>query len=193
MANGAITGWLRAARGLSTRVTAGLRASLDYSARLRALEAGFRGYAWAPAAAVLAYAILHAPAFAGRTGFAREEFPVAMAGRVDKLPGDSRLLAPDKYGGYLIYRFSGARKVFFDGRSDFYGAEGDDLVEGLEDVSRFPYLVAELLQRGWSDEDVAKLTRGNLVRVLSEAEQAAIRLQQERPPSLLTFEAQPAD
>lgn len=77
--------------------------------------------------------------------------------------------------------------------SDFYGAEGDDLVEGLEDVSRFPYLVAELLQRGWSDEDVAKLTRGNLVRVLSEAEQAAIRLQQERPPSLLTFEAQPAD
>ena len=26
----------------------------------------------------------------------------------------------DKFGGYLIYRFEGRRKVFFDGRSDFY-------------------------------------------------------------------------
>jgi membrane dipeptidase len=71
--------------------------------------------------------------------------------------------------------------------SDFYGAEGDDLVEGLEDVSRFPNLVAELLRRGWSDEDIAKLTRGNLLRAYAEVEQAAIRLQQERPPSLMRF------
>jgi membrane dipeptidase len=77
--------------------------------------------------------------------------------------------------------------------SDFYGAEGDDLVEGLEDVSRFPYLVAELLQRGWSDEDIAKLTRTNLLRVFAEAEQAAIRLQQERPPSLMRFDEQEED
>jgi hypothetical protein len=42
---------------------------------------------------------------------------------VEKLPGGTRLLAPDKFGGYLIYRFEGRRKVFFDGRSDFYGAE----------------------------------------------------------------------
>ncbi|HEX9853090.1 MAG TPA: dipeptidase [Woeseiaceae bacterium] len=73
--------------------------------------------------------------------------------------------------------------------SDFYGATGDELVEGLEDVSRFPYLVAELLQRGWSDEDIAKLTRNNLLRAFGAVEQAAIRLQKERPPSLLTFDA----
>ncbi|MBI3698322.1 MAG: hypothetical protein HY238_26230, partial [Acidobacteria bacterium] len=36
--------------------------------------------------------------------------------------GEARLLAPDKFGGYLIYRFDGRVKVFFDGRSDFYGA-----------------------------------------------------------------------
>ncbi len=77
--------------------------------------------------------------------------------------------------------------------SDFYGAEGDDLVEGLEDVSRFPYLVAELLQRGWSDEDIAKLTRTNLLRVFAEVEQAAIRLQQDRPPSRMRFEEQEDD
>ncbi len=74
--------------------------------------------------------------------------------------------------------------------SDFYGAEGDDLVEGLEDVSRFPHLVAELLQRGWSDEDIAKLTRGNLLRSYAEVEQAAVRLQHERPPSLVRFSEQ---
>lgn len=77
--------------------------------------------------------------------------------------------------------------------SDFYGAEGDELIEGLEDVSRFPNLVAELLQRGWSDEDIAKLTRTNLLRVFAEVEQAAIRLQQERPPSLMRFGEQEED
>lgn len=40
-----------------------------------------------------------------------------------RVPAGARLFAPDKYGGYLIYRYQGARKVFFDGRSDLYGAE----------------------------------------------------------------------
>jgi hypothetical protein len=63
------------------------------------------------------------PAVAARVGFPAEEFPVAAAAAVDWLEEDARLLAPDKYGGYLIYRFEGRRKVFFDGRSDFYGVE----------------------------------------------------------------------
>jgi len=41
-------------------------------------------------------------------------------GAVEQLPPDARILAPDKFGGYLIYRFAKKRKVFFDGRSDFY-------------------------------------------------------------------------
>jgi len=72
--------------------------------------------------------------------------------------------------------------------SDFYGAQGDELIEGIEDVSRFPYLIAELVRRGWSDEDLAKLSRGNLLRALSEAEKVAARLQKERPPSQKTIE-----
>jgi hypothetical protein len=48
---------------------------------------------------------------------------VGAAGSVASLPADARLFAPDKFGGYLIYRFNGTRKVFFDGRSDFYGAD----------------------------------------------------------------------
>jgi len=71
---------------------------------------------------------------------------------------------------------------------DFYGQSGDDLVQGLEDVSRYPYLVAELLRRGWSKENIAKLTRDNLLRVFGQVEKVALRLQAERPPSLMNFE-----
>ena len=35
---------------------------------------------------------------------------------------DARILSTDSFGGYLIYRFRGERKVFFDGRSDYYGS-----------------------------------------------------------------------
>ena len=72
--------------------------------------------------------------------------------------------------------------------SDFYGATGDELIEGIEDVARFPDLIAELVRRGWSDEDLAKLSRGNLLRALSKAEAVATRLQKERPPSQKTIE-----
>jgi membrane dipeptidase len=72
--------------------------------------------------------------------------------------------------------------------SDFYGAEGDDLIEGIDDVSGFPNLIAELVRRGWSDENLSKLSRGNLLRAFADAEEVAARLQQARPPSLKTIE-----
>ena len=42
---------------------------------------------------------------------------------IPHIPAGARLFAPDKFGGYLIYRSNGALKVFFDGRSDLYGAD----------------------------------------------------------------------
>ncbi len=72
--------------------------------------------------------------------------------------------------------------------SDFYGATGDDLIAGLEDVSRFPALFAELARRGWTDTDLAKLSRGNLLRAFAEVERVAARQRGERPPSLATIE-----
>ena len=72
--------------------------------------------------------------------------------------------------------------------SDFYGATGDDLVQGIEDVSRFPDLIAELVRRGWSDGNLAKLSRDNLLRAFAAAEKVASRLQSERPPSTKTIE-----
>ncbi|QMU67834.1 dipeptidase [Streptacidiphilus sp. P02-A3a] len=53
--------------------------------------------------------------------------------------------------------------------------------QGLEDVSGYPNLIAELLTRGWSRADLAKLTWSNAVRVLRAAEDAARELRDERP------------
>lgn len=46
---------------------------------------------------------------------------------------------------------------------------------GLEDVSKYPLLLAEVLKDSrWSEEDVAKLAGGNLLRVLRRAEQVSV-------------------
>ncbi|MEN8143914.1 MAG: dipeptidase [Gemmatimonadota bacterium] len=60
---------------------------------------------------------------------------------------------------------------------------------GLEDVSTYPALFAELATRGFSDEDLAKVAGENLLRVLRGAEVTADQLQSERAPSTATIEA----
>ena len=70
--------------------------------------------------------------------------------------------------------------------SDFDGI--DHVVVGLEDVSKFPELFAELIRRGWSDADLKKLAGQNLLRVLRQAESTAARLQRTREPSTRTIE-----
>ncbi|MEV6398749.1 dipeptidase [Streptomyces sp. NPDC051907] len=59
---------------------------------------------------------------------------------------------------------------------------------GLDDVAGYPNLVAELLRRGWSDSDLAKLTWQNAVRALRDAEDVARDLQSTRGPSNATRE-----
>ena len=49
----------------------------------------------------------------------------------------------------------------------------DSMPEGLEDVSCYPALFAELLRRGWSQDDCARLSGGNVLRVLRAAEAAS--------------------
>ena len=64
--------------------------------------------------------------------------------------------------------------------SDFDGISEN--VVGLEDVSTFPTLFAELARRGWSDADLAKLASGNVLRVLKQAEAVSARLKKEKKP-----------
>jgi len=66
---------------------------------------------------------------------------------------------------------------------------GLTMPEGLEDVSRYPYLIAELARRGWKDADLEKLAGRNFIRAFARAEAVAARLQKERPPSTATLEA----
>ncbi|MEO8192740.1 MAG: dipeptidase [Gemmatimonadales bacterium] len=60
-------------------------------------------------------------------------------------------------------------------------------IKGLEDVSTYPALFAELAHRGWSDEDMRKLAGENVLRVLEKVEDVAGRLQKSRTPSTKTI------
>ncbi|AOO83102.1 dipeptidase [Bosea vaviloviae] len=54
--------------------------------------------------------------------------------------------------------------------SDFFGWVNPD---GLEDTSVFPSLIAELIRRGWSEDNLEKLAGGNTLRVMRAVEKAA--------------------
>jgi len=45
---------------------------------------------------------------------------------------------------------------------------------GLEDVSTYPDLFAELVRRGWQEEDLQKVAGRNLVRVFRQAERVSL-------------------
>ncbi len=65
--------------------------------------------------------------------------------------------------------------------SDFDGITSTPV--GLEDVSCYPALTAELMRRGYSDTDLGKILGGNLLRAMKQAEAVSARMQKERGPS----------
>jgi membrane dipeptidase len=69
--------------------------------------------------------------------------------------------------------------------SDFDGIM--QVVPGLDDVSKYPFLTAELLRRGYTDVDVQKILGRNVLRVMREVEKVSKRLQAERGPSTAVF------
>lgn len=71
---------------------------------------------------------------------------------------------------------------------DHVGIGGDydgigSLPTGLEDVSTYPDLFAELLKRGYTDEELKKIAGLNVLRVMRSAEDVSGRLRSERGPS----------
>ena len=64
--------------------------------------------------------------------------------------------------------------------SDYDGVS-NSLPDGLESVATYPALLAEMLRRGWSDADVAKLAGGNVLRVMEQAEKIAVSMKSELP------------
>lgn len=139
-ANAAITRGLDNASNLRHSVQTTLRNFLQYSSNLQRHDRACAGWLIAPVALLFAFALTQLPEIRDSAGFPATRFPVIAAERVARIPEDARLLSTDFYGGFMIYRFDGRRKVFFDGRSDFYGV---DFVQA--------YLSMIEMRPGWQD------------------------------------------
>jgi membrane dipeptidase len=75
---------------------------------------------------------------------------------------------------------------------DHIGLGGDfdgisSVAQGLEDVSTYPALLAELLRRGYTDDDIRKIAGLNVLRVMRNVERVSRTLQAERGPSTMLF------
>jgi membrane dipeptidase len=74
---------------------------------------------------------------------------------------------------------------------DLEGIDYDEAPAGMNSVSGYPLLFAELIRRGWSDADLAKLAGGNLLRVMRQAEAVAASMKDE-PPAMATLKPRSA-
>jgi len=83
-----------------------------------------------------------------------------------------------------IKQVAGAGHIGLGG--DFDGITAT--VKGLEDVSTYPALFAELAHRGWTDDELKRLAGLNILRVLEVNEEVAARLQRTRQPSTKTIQ-----
>jgi len=75
---------------------------------------------------------------------------------------------------------------------DLDGIDLDAAPTGMHSVSGYPLLFAELIRRGWSDENLAKLAGGNVLRVMRQAEAVAASMKDE-PPATATLQPRPED
>jgi membrane dipeptidase len=83
-----------------------------------------------------------------------------------------------------IRQVAGAEHVGVGG--DFDGIT--ETVVGLEDVSTYPALLAELMKRGWTDTELRGVAGENILRVLARAEVVSATLRKTRPPSTKTIQ-----
>lgn len=67
--------------------------------------------------------------------------------------------------------------------SDYDGVE--TLPKGLEDVSKYPSLIAELIRRGWTHADISGFAGGNLLRVMRGAERVADSMRKKAPSMVI--------
>jgi membrane dipeptidase len=82
-----------------------------------------------------------------------------------------------------IKKIAGIDHIGFGG--DFDGITS--VVEGLEDVSKYPSLTAELLRRGYRDEEIKKILGLNILRVMRAVEKVSATEQKQRPASPTLF------
>jgi hypothetical protein len=79
------------------------------------------GGALAALAVVAVLVWLNQPTVVARTGFSPERYPTRAFETIARLPESSRIFASMQDGGYLCYRSNGTRKIWIDGRVDYFG------------------------------------------------------------------------
>jgi len=117
----------------------------DFSARMANIESGLRGHLW-PIVAIAVTSLIAANG--GRVGsktlmnahFGEKRFPVKAVDYLETDADKTPVLAPDYWGGYLIYRLHQRILVAVDDRHDLYG----------EQLLKF-YLKSMRAEPGWDD------------------------------------------
>lgn len=110
--------------------------------------------------------------------FAPDFISCAASGRDDGLPNvDAEHATRERVADHIMHIVAVAGVDHVGLGSDFDGIP--TVPRGLEDVSKFPALIAELLRRGLDDEDAAKVAGGNLLRVWREVDRIALEMQAE--------------
>ena len=97
----------------------------------------------------------------------------------EKTHGPRPLATLEMLADHIVYLADkvGVRRVGIG--SDFFGVPTTPV--GLGDVSRFPYLLAEMFRRGWSDEAVAGLAGLNFLRVFRAVDRVGLTLRWNAP------------
>ncbi|MEI9853158.1 MAG: dipeptidase [Sphingomonas sp.] len=164
----------------------------DVSDAVLGLVAGNGGVvmvAFAPSYVSEAYRLWNADASAERTRLSAPPFGGLFIGQPEKAaaayaewleahPAPQATLAQVADHIEHIARVAGVDHVGLG--SDFDGL-GNELPEGLRSVDTYPALLAELIRRGWSDSDVAKLAGENVLRAMARAEAVAKAMAGELP------------
>ncbi len=112
-----------------------------------------------------------------------ERAKAALAAWTEKHPRPTATLAQVADHADHIRQVAGIDHVGLG--SDFDGI-GDAPV-GLDGVDKYPALLEELMRRGWTDADIAKIAGENVLRVMAAAEKAAVKLRASRPASGAVF------
>jgi len=121
---------------------------------------------------------LNAPPFGGLYIGQPDKAAAALAAWVKQHPAPRVTLADVADHIVHIAKVAGVDHVGIG--SDFDGLD-NQLPEGLGDVGTYPALLEELIKRGWSDADIAKLAGGNILRVMEGAEATALAMRGDLP------------
>jgi membrane dipeptidase len=89
---------------------------------------------------------------------------------------------------HIVYLKEKLGTEFIGIGGDFYGAEPDQQVEGLEDASTYGNLFIALKEKGLTDDELMNISHRNAQRVLTEVERVAKQLRSERPASNVRIE-----